>query len=125
MFKKPEFSMHNVKPQRKNYPISHGTPRGQACGHGLLYSRRELSTNRPCFMQNKANFERAQMSTSLYEQKDCEKRTHRVFCKNKPKQSQLPPAKGWGLKVARRNLVEKHGRTLSNKKIMKGLPFVA
>jgi len=33
---------------------------------------------------NKANLERAQMSTSLYEQKDCEKGPLGAFRKNKP-----------------------------------------
>jgi len=49
----------------------------------LLHNCREHSTNRPVFMQNKANFKKAQMSTSSYEQKDCEKRTRGVFRKNK------------------------------------------
>jgi len=48
--------MQNGKPQCKNSQISHGTPRGQACGHGLFYSCKECSTNRSVFMQNKANF---------------------------------------------------------------------
>jgi len=74
MFKKPEFSIHNVKPQRKNSPISHGT-----CGHGLLYNCRESSssatgTNRPCFMQNKANFRKIQMDVKLITTRDYEKK---------------------------------------------------
>jgi len=52
--------MQKVKPQRKNSPISHGT-----CGHGLLYNCRESSTNRPIFMQNKANFQKSQMDVKL------------------------------------------------------------
>jgi len=73
MFKKPEFSMRNVKPQRKNYPISHGTPRGQACGRGLLYNCKECSTNRPCFMQNKANFRKSQIDVNLIMTREYEK----------------------------------------------------
>jgi len=51
--------MRNVKPQRKNSQISHGT-----FGHGLFYKCRECSTNRPVFMKNKANFCKAEIVVS-------------------------------------------------------------
>jgi len=68
MFKKPEFSMYNAKPQRENSQISHGT-----CGHGLLYNCRKYSTNRPIFMQNKANFRKSKMNVNLITTRDYEK----------------------------------------------------
>jgi len=61
--------MQKVKPQRKNSQISHGT-----CGHGLLDNCREYSTNRPIFMQNKANFQKSQMNVKLNISKDYEKK---------------------------------------------------
>jgi len=60
--------MQNVKPQRKYSQISHGT-----CGHGLFYSRRELSTNRPVFLKNKANFRKSQMDVTLNISRNYEK----------------------------------------------------
>jgi hypothetical protein len=84
MFKKPEFSMQKVKPQHKNSQISHGAPSGQACGHGLFYNCREHSTNRPIFMQNKANFRKSQMDVKLNKTRDYEKISHWTFGENKP-----------------------------------------
>jgi len=40
-------------------------------------------------MQNKANLQREQMSTSLYEQKDYENKSNWTLGENKPKQSQF------------------------------------
>jgi hypothetical protein len=73
----------NVKLERKNSPISYGT-----CGHSLLYSCRECSTNRPIFMQNKANFRKSQMDVKLNITRDYEEKMHWTFGENKPKQSQ-------------------------------------
>jgi hypothetical protein len=84
MFKKPEFSMRNVKPQRKYSQISHGTPRGQACGHGLFDSCRELSTNRPVILQNKANFRKSQMDVRLNISRDYEEKSKWTLGENKP-----------------------------------------
>jgi len=39
-------------------------------------------------MQNKANLQKAQISISLYEQKDYEDNLRRWLCENKAKQSQ-------------------------------------
>jgi len=58
-----------------------------------------MSDNFYQFIQNKANLQRAQMSTSLYEQKDYEKRTCGVFRKNKPKQSQFVKAELKGVRL--------------------------
>ncbi len=51
-----------------------------------------MNTGTPAdyFMQNKANFERAQMNANLCGKKDYEKGPRRVLRKNKPKQSQFP-----------------------------------
>jgi hypothetical protein len=75
--------MYNVKLQRKNSRISHGT-----CGHGLLYNCKECSTNRPIFMQNKANFRKSQMNIKLNMTRDYEKKLHWTLGENKPNQSQ-------------------------------------
>jgi hypothetical protein len=79
----------NEKPQRKSYQISHGTPRGQACGPGLLYSCRESFTNLPYFLQNKANFQKSQLYVKLNKTKDYEKKSKWTFGENKPNQSQF------------------------------------
>jgi len=42
------------------------------------------------FMQNKANFRRAQINASPCGKKDCEKGSRGWLRKNKPKQSQFP-----------------------------------
>jgi hypothetical protein len=80
--------MQNAKPQRKNSTISHGTPRGQACGHGLFDSCRELSTNRPVILQNKANSQKSQMNVRLNISRDYKKKSKWTLGENKPKQSQ-------------------------------------
>jgi hypothetical protein len=56
--------MQNVKPLCKNSTISRGTPREQACGHGLLDKCRKYSTNQPIILQNKANFRKAKINVS-------------------------------------------------------------
>jgi hypothetical protein len=53
--------VQKVKLESKNFQISHGT-----CGHGLLYNRKECSTNRPFFMQNKANLCKAKNKVSSF-----------------------------------------------------------
>jgi len=50
-------------------------------------------------LQNKANFGKSQMDVKLIITRDYEKKMNRTFGENKPNQSQLPPARGWGLKV--------------------------
>jgi hypothetical protein len=79
MFKKPEFSMRNVKPQRKNSTISHGT-----CCHGSLDKCRECSTNLPFILQNKANFRKSQMDVRLNISRDYEKKSKWTLGENKP-----------------------------------------
>jgi len=59
--------MQKVKPQRKNSQISHGT-----CGHGLLDSCRKYSTNRPIFMQNKANLLKDKINAKFFNTRDYE-----------------------------------------------------
>jgi hypothetical protein len=54
----------------------------------LLYNCKECSTNRPCFMQNKANFRKSQMDVNLSMTKYYEKKSNRTFGENKPNQSQ-------------------------------------
>jgi hypothetical protein len=81
--------MQNEKPQRKNSQISHGTPRGQACGHGLLYNCKECSTNRPYFMQNKANLRKSQIDVTLIMARDYENKLKWTLGENKPNQSQI------------------------------------
>jgi hypothetical protein len=71
--------MQDVKLERKNSPISHGT-----CGHGLFDKCRERSTNRPIFMQNKANFRKSQMDIKLNISRDYEKKSDWTLGKNKP-----------------------------------------
>jgi len=39
----------------------------------LFYKCQECSTNRPCFMQNKANFQKSQMDVKLIITRDYEK----------------------------------------------------
>jgi hypothetical protein len=75
--------MQNVKLQRKNSTVSRGT-----CCHGLFHSCRELSTNRPYFLQNKANFRKSQMDVKLIITRDYEKKSKWTLGENKPKQSQ-------------------------------------
>jgi len=55
----------------------------------FFYNCRESSTNRPCFMQNKPNFQKSQMDVTFIITKDYEKKSNRTFGKNKPKQSQF------------------------------------
>jgi hypothetical protein len=71
--------MQKVKLQRKNSTVSRGT-----CCHGLFYSRRERSTKRLYFMQNKANFQKSQMDVSLTITNDYKKKSHWTFGENKP-----------------------------------------
>jgi len=78
----------------------------------VFYNGREFSTNRPCFLQNKANFRKSQMDVSLIISSDYENILHWTLGENKPNQSQLPPAQGWGLKVA--NDINYHLRCLKN-----------
>jgi hypothetical protein len=63
----------------------------------LFYSCRELSTNQPIFMQNKANLGKSQMNVNLIMTREYEKKSNRTFGENKPKQSQsrigIPKAK--------------------------------
>jgi len=54
----------------------------------LFYNCRETSTNRPYFMQNKANLKKAEMFVSLIITRSYAKKTNRTFGENKPKQSQ-------------------------------------
>jgi hypothetical protein len=75
--------MQKVKLQRKNSTVSRGT-----CCHGLFYSRRERSTKRLYFMQNKANFQKSQMDVSLTITNDYKKKSHWTFGENKANQSQ-------------------------------------
>jgi len=58
------------------------------CAPNLFYKCRESSTNRPYFMQNKANFEKAQMNASSTMIKGYENGCLHRRKKNKPKQSQ-------------------------------------
>jgi hypothetical protein len=83
MFKKPEFSMQNAKPQTKNSTISRGT-----CCHGLLDKCRKYSTKRPIFLQNKANLQKSQMDISLNITRNYEKNLNWTLGENKPNQSQ-------------------------------------
>jgi hypothetical protein len=55
----------------------------------LLYSCRESSTNRPCFMQNKANFKNSQMDIKLNISRDYEKKSNWTFGENKPNRRPL------------------------------------
>jgi hypothetical protein len=84
----------------------------------LLYNCKECSTNRPCFMQNKANFRKSQMDVNLSMTKYYEKKSKWTFGENKPNFSE---DRGQKTEISRRNLVEKHGRTLSNKRIMRDI----
>jgi len=54
----------------------------------VLYNRKECSTNRTIFLQNKANFKKAGMNVNYYLQKDCENEPH--LCRL-GKQSQTKP----------------------------------
>jgi hypothetical protein len=65
----------------------------------LLCNCRESSTNRPYFLQNKANLPKIQMDVNLIITRDYEKKSNRILGENKTNQSQSPPARNWGLKV--------------------------
>ena len=54
----------------------------------FFYYCRESSTNRPIFMQNKANFKNNQIDVKLIITRDYEKIMHWTLGENKPKQSQ-------------------------------------
>jgi len=71
--------MQNYSAKIKNSTVSHGN-----CGHGLLYNRRELSTNQPVFMQNKANFRKSQMDIKLITKRDYDKNSKWTLGENKP-----------------------------------------
>jgi hypothetical protein len=76
--------MQNYSAKIKNSTVSHGN-----CGHGLLYNRRESSssatgTNRPIFMQNKANFRKSQMDIKLITKRDYDKNSKWTLGENKP-----------------------------------------
>jgi len=117
MFKKPEFSMRNVKPQRKNQDSTGGmvnfSPRdlfayianimaqvlckpirrfgaiSPDSRRTLLYNCRKYSTNRPIFLQNKANFRKSQMDVTLNIARDYKKKSKWTLGENKPNQSQF------------------------------------
>jgi hypothetical protein len=55
----------------------------------LLYNCRECSTNRPLFMQNKANLRKSQVNVNLVITRDYEKKSNRTLGENKPNQSQF------------------------------------
>jgi len=55
----------------------------------LLYNCRECSTNRPYFMQNKANFRKARMNANIFTIRDYVNFSVLGLRKNKAKQSQL------------------------------------
>jgi len=76
--------MQNYSAKIKNSTISHGTPKGQACGHGLFYSYKECSTNQPYFLQNKANFQKSQMDVNIIVTREYEKKSHWTLGENKP-----------------------------------------
>ena len=82
---KSKCKMQNYIVKIKNSKVSHGT-----CGHGQFYNCRESSTNRPIFMQNKANFLEAEMNVCSILKKYYENESHRRLQKNKAKQSQFP-----------------------------------
>jgi hypothetical protein len=69
-------------------------------------------------MQNKANFRKSQMDIKLNITKVYKKKLYRTFGENKPNFSE---DRGQKTEISRRNLVEKHGRTLSNKRIMRDI----
>ena len=45
---------------------------------------RESSTNQPCFMQNKANFQKTQMNVSIFSKMAYENKSNRTLGENKP-----------------------------------------
>jgi len=63
--------------------------------NNLLYNCRESSTNRPIFMQNKANLLDTQMQVSFVVTKDYENEIAFTFQKNKPNQSQFQALPLW------------------------------
>jgi len=76
--------MQNYSAKIKNSTVSRG-----ACGHGLFYSCKECSTNRPVFMQNKANFLKSQMDISLNITRNYEIYLNWTLGENKPNQSKF------------------------------------
>ena len=56
-----------------------------------LYNCRESSTNRSCFMQNKANVKIGKMSISIARIKDYDKKQRRISSKRYSKQTQTKP----------------------------------
>ena len=54
----------------------------------LFYKCRKYSTNRPCFVQNKANLQKSQMDVKPNISRDYEKKSKWTLGENKPKQSQ-------------------------------------
>jgi len=63
--------------------------------NNLLYNCRESSTNRPLFMQNKANLGKSQMDVRLNISRDYEKKPCWTFGENKPNQSQFQTLPLW------------------------------
>ena len=56
-----------------------------------LYICREFSTNQLLFMQNKPNFQKAQMNVNLYNRTDYENKWQRRVRKNKPNSNPIKP----------------------------------
>jgi len=54
----------------------------------FFYKCRGSSTNRPYFLQNKANFKKARINVNYYLQKDYENKLRRRLWENKPNQTQ-------------------------------------
>jgi len=82
MFKKPEFSMHNVKPQRKNQDSADRMDNmflrdlfvyiAKIMQTRIIRQLPKVFDKLTCFMQNKANFKKARINVNYYLQKDCE-----------------------------------------------------
>jgi len=98
MFKKPEFSIHNVKPQRKNQDSAGGM--GNISSRDLFIHISKIMQTRiirqlpkvfdklTYFMQNKANFQKGRMSVNYYLQKEYDNEPR--LCRQ-GKQSQTKP----------------------------------
>jgi len=79
----------------------------------VFYNCRESSTNRPCFLQNKANLQETRMDVRLNISRDYENKSNWTLGENKPKtkpnKANLPEGKIYAKCVFTKDYEEKCG----------------